>query len=219
MGFWKIMGGIALGVGAVAAAPFTGGGSILGAASLAASLAGAGTVATAVGAGVVGAVAGAAMGDDPDEIEREKKRAREEGVKAGEACATEKYEMKLRELLNRLHSYHNFDEKLVGLYAIGLAIANADGDISHDEIDEIDGFVAGCVSGNLPEHIKETIQQLKKSPPSLESAIEFARKSRLAKIDIDDVISIVAEADNNISYSEQVFIDRWNSMSNSYAVS
>ena len=44
MSFWKILGGAVLGVGAIAAAPFTGGGSILGAATLASSLAGVGIV-------------------------------------------------------------------------------------------------------------------------------------------------------------------------------
>ena len=42
MGLFKVLLGVGLGVGAVAAAPFTGGGSIFGAASLAGSLAGAG---------------------------------------------------------------------------------------------------------------------------------------------------------------------------------
>ncbi len=40
----KILAGAAVGVGAVAAAPFTGGGSLLGGASLIASLTGAGTI-------------------------------------------------------------------------------------------------------------------------------------------------------------------------------
>ena len=42
MGLFKVLLGVGLGVGAVAAAPFTGGGSIFGAASLAGSLAGVG---------------------------------------------------------------------------------------------------------------------------------------------------------------------------------
>ena len=46
----KVLAGVAIGVGAVAAAPFTGGGSLLGAATLGASLSGAGTIAAASGA-------------------------------------------------------------------------------------------------------------------------------------------------------------------------
>ena len=63
MSFWKIAAGAAVGVGAIAAAPFTGGGSILGAVTLAGSLAGGGTIAAATVAGVAGASAGYAMSD------------------------------------------------------------------------------------------------------------------------------------------------------------
>ena len=45
MGLFKVLGGVAIGVGAIAAAPFTGGGSILGAATLVGSLTGAGALA------------------------------------------------------------------------------------------------------------------------------------------------------------------------------
>ena len=72
MGFWtKVIGGAVIGVGAIAAAPFTGGGSLLGAASLASSLAGAGAL--AAGAGAAGATAGAVMGRREKEEEERKK--------------------------------------------------------------------------------------------------------------------------------------------------
>ena len=49
MGFWGALAGVTVGVGAVALAPFTGGGSLVGI-GLAASLAGAGAVAAGAGA-------------------------------------------------------------------------------------------------------------------------------------------------------------------------
>ena len=72
MNYGKILGLAALGVGAVAAAPFTGGGSILGAVTLAGSLAGAGTIAAAAGAGVAGAAAGYAMSRKEEEEKKSK---------------------------------------------------------------------------------------------------------------------------------------------------
>ena len=57
--------GAVIGIGAVAAAPFTGGGSILGAATLASSLSGIGTGVAAATAGFVGA----AVVDNMGEIE------------------------------------------------------------------------------------------------------------------------------------------------------
>lgn len=72
MGFGKILGLAALGIGAIAAAPFTGGGSILGAATIAGSLAGAGTIAAAAGAGAVGAGVGYALSRKEEEEEQAK---------------------------------------------------------------------------------------------------------------------------------------------------
>ena len=62
----RIILGAILGVGAVAAAPFIGGGSVLGAATLAASLSGFGTGLAAATAGVVGAALVDGLGDDAD---------------------------------------------------------------------------------------------------------------------------------------------------------
>ena len=58
--------GALLGVGAVAAAPFTGGGSVLGAATLASSLSGLGTGLAAATAGTVGAAVADGMADEEE---------------------------------------------------------------------------------------------------------------------------------------------------------
>ena len=62
----RIILGAVLGVGAVAAAPFTGGGSVLGAATLAGSLSGLGTGLAAATAGVVGAALADGMADEEE---------------------------------------------------------------------------------------------------------------------------------------------------------
>lgn len=58
--------GAVLGIGAIAAAPFTGGGSVLGAATLAGSLSGVGTGLAAATAGVVGAAVADGMADEEE---------------------------------------------------------------------------------------------------------------------------------------------------------
>ncbi len=52
MGFWKVFAGAAVGVGAVAAAPFTGGASVAGAVRVLTTMSAAKAVAVGVGAGV-----------------------------------------------------------------------------------------------------------------------------------------------------------------------
>ena len=62
----RIVLGAVLGVGAIAAAPFTGGGSVLGAATLAGSLSGIGTGLAAATAGLVGAAVADGMADEEE---------------------------------------------------------------------------------------------------------------------------------------------------------
>ena len=62
----RIILGAALGIGAIAAAPFTGGGSVLGAATLAGSLSGFGTGLAAATAGLVGAAIADGMADEEE---------------------------------------------------------------------------------------------------------------------------------------------------------
>ncbi len=62
----RIILGAALGIGAIVAAPFTGGGSVLGAATLASSLGGFGTGLEVATAGLVGAAVADGMADEEE---------------------------------------------------------------------------------------------------------------------------------------------------------
>lgn len=124
----KVLTGAAIGVGAIALAPFTGGGSLAAGASLGASLAGAGTVAAAAGAGVAGAVAGAVsqeMEDDAkyEEIKKAKKASFEDGIKEGVTLTVE--ELKKR------------DDYMLAVTAFVYYVARVDGSISEEEEAEL----------------------------------------------------------------------------------
>ncbi|PIF03700.1 MAG: hypothetical protein CSA86_04930 [Arcobacter sp.] len=148
MGLGKMLGLAALGVGAVAAVPFTGGGSLLGAASLSASLAGAGTVASAVGAGVAGATAGKIWSNIQDEEKEELE------TKVAQAnLKVQKSEKIIKE--------HEIHTKLVlALSALGISMANADGHISEEEKTELTEFIGGLASQKYPTHIVEQIENM-----------------------------------------------------------
>ena len=196
MGFFKSLAYIA---GGAALAPFTGGTSL-----------------------VVGIAAGAAakMATEyvTDKIEDGKNQAHAEGLRAGERAAQSKYEKKLSDLTDRLRNYHDLDKTIIGLYAIGLAVANADGHICAKERAEIDGFVAGCAAGSLPKHVKDTINKLTQSPPSLEKAVQFANDANLARRDIQDVIDVVAMADGIVCEQENSFIANWKKLAAELAI-
>lgn len=215
MGFFKCLAYIAGGVGAVVLAPMTGGSSI----ALAIGAMGTTTAAgVAIGAGI-GATAAAidyAISEKNDAHARGVAEGLAEGEKVGERIAQQKYESKVTELIKRFSSYHDFNSKLIGMYAIGLATANADGKIYKEERQELDEFVSGCMASHLPAHIKDTIASLEANPPTLERAIEFARNARLPKHDIDDIIDIIVNADGFVCQEESTFIYHWQQMSHQY---
>jgi tellurite resistance protein len=135
-----------------------------------------------------------------------------EGAKAGEAAAKRKYEKRIADVVERLAAYHDAEEKLVALYAVGLAVANADGEISEEERGSLELFVSGCLGSHLPAHLKKTIQQLYAKPPAFQRAMNIAKQAQLPRQDIDDVIMLVAEADGVIVPAEEKFIARWKKM-------
>lgn len=205
MGWGKMLSLAALGVGAVAAAPFTGGGSVLGAATLAASLTGAGTVAAAAGAGAVGAAAGAYMSRKEEEKENEEiARLRKK---------TDKLEEEIKNAINRLKGDKEYFNYIISLTAIGLAMANADGKISPEEDIEIKEFIGGIASGQYPDHVKDAINNLYQKIPSFNTAISY-----LEKVDpenfplIRDFLELIMEADGITHEKEEAFLKAFDSL-------
>jgi hypothetical protein len=203
MSFWKVLGGVALGVGAVAAAPFTGGGSLLGAASLAGSLAGGTAIAAAVGAGVAGGVVAAASENE------DVAKARREGERDGKKQA--------QELLDAIAAYkikvksaEQHYSLVVAMHAVGLACANCDGDISSEESEEIDAFVSGAARANIPKGVKEQLTKLRDNPPSIQTAYKLASKLEYFPKDLfENLIELTMYADGNLHPSEIAFKSAW----------
>jgi hypothetical protein len=217
MSYFRYLAYVAGGVGAVVLAPMTGG------SSLALAIGALGTT-TAAGAAIGASVGVTAAAIDyavtsKDEARNEgKAEGMEEGKKAGERAAQEKYEQKMTNLIHRFQGYHDLELKLVGMYAIGLAIANADGNICKEEIEELDLFVSGCLAGHLPDHVKKTIAELRKIPPTFIKALEFAREGNVPKEDIDDIIDVVAYANKVLGNEVSELIKYWQTMSDYYHV-
>ena len=205
MGYIMILSGAAIGVGAIAAAPFTGGGSILGAATLASSLAGAGTIAAASGAGVAGAVTGKYISD-------------KEAKKIQTELDTEKvkHELEKQEMISKmdqvLKDTTKFYEYVIAMHAIGLATANADGHLSNEESEEIEEFISGIMSSKLPVNVKNQIRVMAENPPSLPTAYELLKRVDMTEKgwrDVDDLIEIVIQADGYVDERESELKKSW----------
>lgn len=131
------------------------------------------------------------------------------GASAGEALAQRKYKEKVEELTRRLRGYHDLEDKLLGMYVVGLAVAAADGEICEAERLEIDEFVTGCMSGKLPQHLQEKIAELATHPIGLMKALKYAVERKVPTQDIDDIIDVVAHADGDMNTLEKRFVTRW----------
>ncbi|PPA31416.1 hypothetical protein C3737_04390 [Aeromonas jandaei] len=213
MSFWKILGGAALGVGAIAAAPFTGGGSLLGAATLASSLAGAGTIAAAVGAGAVGAAAGAYF-DDDDDIREEGRRRGEQEANARHTKDKENLQHQIAELMSSVEKRENL---LLTMFAVGICAANADHEICDAERSELMGLVAGIGEDKtISKVLKNKIDKYYNTPPNLPTVWKLIEKHGFndpehIKI-FSQIVHMVVDADNHINDDELEFIDAWDSL-------
>ncbi len=207
----KILTGAVVGIGAVAAAPFTGGGSLLGGVSLIASLSGAGTIAAAVGAGIVGGGVGAAMADsDENEMKQAKEQGRAEGM-AENSLQIEKLVNELSQALEKLKSHDEHFKAIIAMEAVGVSCAACDGDFSDNEREEIGEFVKGMIAQSIPKEVKEKIQDIYDNPPTVKEAFLLAKDSGISLDIYEDLIRFVMEIDG-IKPEEEAFVQAWNQL-------
>lgn len=200
MGLFKVLVGVGLGVGAVAAAPFTGGGSIFGAASLAGSLAGAGMAATAAGAagGAVGAIASAV---ESDEEESRARRAREAGFEDGIRKGNIEAAKRFADILEKDELHRQ------GIFALAISVAALDG-INEDEIAEIEGIL-GRPDSLVNKKISAQLQSIYDEKPCFfDVKMRYLNKFSASEIaELNEVISIMVNADSVISAQEKKFLE------------
>ena len=195
MGWGKVLGLAALGVGAVAAAPFTGGGSLLGAATVAGSLGTAGAVAGAVGAGTAGALVGKALSD------------REDDERRGLENKVSEFNQKAQKSESALKEHESHTNLILALSALGCSMANADGDISPDELIELNEFVGGISSQNYPTHITEQIQNMISNPPTFNEAMEHLIKvDSIEYPELRNFLVMIMESDDVVHKKEEAFL-------------
>lgn len=209
MGLGKVLAYAAIGVGAVAAAPFTGGGSLLAGASLGASLAGAGTIAAAAGAGIVGAGIAAATsreGELEEKIEKQEKELAKFRKKA------EQLEKNLQNFHNKVAGTKEYFDFLYGVMAFGVAIARVDdGRIDEYEKKELEEFLCGTAAAQLPQHVREKMEEIYNDKSlTFEKARGFlpAIKQEGREI-IKEALYTIAYSNSNFHENQRKFIENY----------
>lgn len=207
MSFWSKVGWIAAGVGAVVAAPVTGGGSI-------AALVGAAGTTTAAGValGAAGGLAASSLvGESTEEAE---KRGRKEG-RAQSSVEIEKLSKAFEQQAQHFSSHQEYFDYIIALQTVGLACAVCDGRITKAEREEIDEFIAGVASSKLPDSVKQKIAKVAKTRPTIDTAFELAKpfmKTAEQRQDFEDLIESTMLADNRVHPKEEAFLKNWKKM-------
>lgn len=197
MGFWKVLGGVAAGVGVVVAAPVFG------------------AVGTITAAGVaVGAAAGALGGAVASSVEEdERTEARNEGYREGRAenfVEIQKLQERLALAEARFTEHKQYENLLVAMFAVGISVANSDGTICGDEKDAINGFILGESFVGLPTTIKTVIQELHENPPTFNTTMEYVKRvDREDWAIFDSVILLIIESDSYTHSEELAYQQAW----------
>lgn len=176
--------GATIGVAAVAAAPFTGGGSLFGGATLAASLSGAGAIAGI--AGVAGAAGGAMVqgGEDVKKaklIKEAKKYAFLDGINKGKEMSVEQIQ--------------KFADFCLATTALSFWIARCDGQVDEKELLELQ-FDLDSIKKNadLPDAIKNELARI-----SVNENLSFGDvKKYLDKVSVETLIELKSDIEEII---------------------
>lgn len=199
--------GALLGLGALAAAPFTGGGSILAAGvSLGSSLGGA---AAATAAATVGAGIGEAI--DDGKKEEAYKKGNKDGYKNG-------YQVGCTDTMKKLRDKMQSNNKLrLGVFALAHYVAKSDGDFAAEEkavIEQAVGRPDYSWSG-----AGEEFDDIMKANMSFNTIVNkyFDDLDKETFEELDEVIMDVVQADGIISEAEIRFLDDdWSMMRKKY---
>lgn len=204
-----ILAGAVVGVLAVAAAPFTGGGSVLGAATLAGSLAGAGGLAAA--AGVAGAAAGAGLANQQrKQVAETSFQLAQERVAAEYATKTAALQEALSKAAQRFKEHNEFNNFVLCLIAVGASMAACDGNVHLEEQSQLREFALGIVSTKLPPTIEKAVSSLMACPPPFDQAMMYVeRLGPDVWPHIDAVLAVVSEADGVLTQEEKDFLVKW----------
>ncbi|MDO8332002.1 MAG: hypothetical protein Q7T36_16170 [Fluviicoccus sp.] len=172
----RVAAGTGVGLVAVACAPFTGGGSILGATTLWASM----TAASAAAGAIGGAAAGSCFQDEPDKEQADKADLADKLKRAEDALAKGK---------ERFRSYAQFELICIALFTLAVAAAAKVGRLQESEAN-LRNIIFGISANAIPTELKAQIDQVWCQPIGLDQALDDL-KSKVSVGDWHVVSSLI----------------------------
>ena len=199
----KILVGAFIGVGAIAAAPFTGGGSVLAGASLASSLLGAGGVAAI--ASIAGGAAGAAVQKAEDnskekDVRNAKTSSFEDGMKEGK-----------KETVEEIMKFADF---YLATTALSYYFARCDGEISEEEELEIEHDLDAIIKNiDIPAPVRQKLLEISTDENMTFDDVKMYLNKvsietlRILEKDVDEIISASGGICEAEKIARQIFVD------------
>jgi hypothetical protein len=113
----------------------------------------------------------------------------------------------VQEVVKKLEDDKAFFNYIIALSAVGIAVANVDGEISKEEELEINEFIGGIASSYYPDFVKKSIQNIKDNPPTFNEALVHLEKVDISSFEsIRNLIEVIILADEQIYEDEKVFL-------------
>lgn len=135
-------------------------------------------------------------------LKKERDKQKKENLAQNE-IVKEKYTRVLNSCENE-KDYFNF---IIGMVALGLAMANVDGEISDLEKQELDEFVDDITESSYPQEVKDIINELYINTPNLMTAMKYISKVNPKHYDtLRDLLKTIMLADGIQHERENAFI-------------
>lgn len=167
----------------------------------------AGAVVGAIGGGIAGALGSEKEASDQD-------AAFKAGVEKGRA----EYKLRFDGLVERMKAIQaagqgqrEFERRVSVLFAIGFAVAAADGPISDTEVALIRDFVGGASVAWHTEELRTRVAELAASPPNFGAAMQMLDDLGDRSLDaiVDEMVELAIAIDGGESAGETAFRAAW----------
>ncbi|MEJ5168260.1 MAG: TerB family tellurite resistance protein [Arcobacteraceae bacterium] len=121
-------------------------------------------------------------------------------------------EKALEEAIKRFKGDKEYFNYILGATALGIAMANADGEIVSEERQEIEEFIGGIANSNYPEYIRHLIEKLYETKPSFNEAMIYVEKIDPSNYEsLRNLLEVVALADGIKHETEVAFLRAFDS--------
>lgn len=122
------------------------------------------------------------------------------------------------EILAQFRGLAKWRDLMRAMFAVGVAMAAADGEICESERLAIEEFVGGAAYCALPDGLMAELHAWLAAPPTIEQAFSLASGCGEGAMErFDDVIEVIAHSDDSVHPAEVAFRERWKELRQEHA--